>query len=117
MTRPAESESGSVILVVEDEIELSRLFVEALGDAGFRVVPAYSVADALSSLASHTVDAAILDVELRDGPVFPVADQMAARGIPFFRFRCLLSSGSEAASGRAICHQTVQCQRASAPGE
>ena len=45
MTRPAESESGSVILVVEDEIELSRLFVEALGDAGFRVVPAYSVAD------------------------------------------------------------------------
>ena len=83
MTRPAESESGSVILVVEDEIELSRLFVEALGDAGFRVVPAYSVADALSALASQTVDAAILDVELRDGPVFPVADQMAARGIPF----------------------------------
>jgi DNA-binding response OmpR family regulator len=83
MTSPAKSESGSSILVVEDEIEISRLFLEVLGNAGYRVVPAYSVVDALSSLASQPFDAAILDIELRDGPVFPVADHLAARGIPF----------------------------------
>lgn len=75
--------SRGLILVVEDEIELSRLFVEVLVTAGFEVVPAYSVADALGTLAHQRFDAAVLDIELRDGPVFPVADTLAERGTPF----------------------------------
>ncbi|MGL4690876.1 MAG: response regulator [Stenotrophomonas maltophilia] len=71
------------MLVVEDEVELSRLFIEVLQDAGHTVVTADSVTDALSALTGQRFDAAILDVELRDGPVFPVADRLAALGTPF----------------------------------
>ena len=71
------------ILVVEDETDLARLFAEVLGSAGYAVVAADSVTDALSTLAYERVDAAVLDIELRDGPVFPVADRLAAQGTPF----------------------------------
>lgn len=72
-----------LILVVEDEIEVSKLFVEVLETAGFQVVAAYSVTDALGTLAHQSFDAAVLDIELRDGPVFPVADTLAETGTPF----------------------------------
>lgn len=72
-----------LILIVEDEIEVSKLFVEVLEAAGFAVVPAYSVTDALGTLALQRFDAAVLDIELRDGPVFPVADTLAEIGTPF----------------------------------
>lgn len=72
-----------VILIVEDEIELSRLFSEVIRGAGFEVVAAYSVTDALSTLNDQHFDAAILDIELRDGSVFPVADKLTASHTPF----------------------------------
>lgn len=71
------------ILVVEDEIELATLFAEVLGSAGYEVIAADSVTDALSTLRYQQVDAAVLDIELRDGPVFPVADRLATQGTPF----------------------------------
>lgn len=77
------SPASKVILVVEDEIELSRLFIEVLSGAGYTVVPAYSVTDALFAIADQPFDAAILDVELRDGAVFPVADRLARLGTPY----------------------------------
>ncbi|MCF7752566.1 response regulator [Bacillus subtilis subsp. subtilis] len=80
---PPDLPPRGVILVVEDEIELSRLFTEVLVDAGFEVVPAYSVSDALGTLATQAFDVAVLDIELRDGPVFPVADRLAEIGTPF----------------------------------
>lgn len=83
MSRLASSRTNKVILVVEDEIELSRLFIEVLSGAGYTVVPAYSVTDALFAIADQPFDAAILDVELRDGAVFPVADRLARLGTPF----------------------------------
>lgn len=83
MSPPVSSRSSKVILVVEDEIELSRLFIEVLSDAGYTVVPAYSVTDALFAIADQPFDAAILDVELRDGAVFPVADRLARIGTPY----------------------------------
>lgn len=80
---PPVTPPRGVILVVEDEIQLSRLFVEVLTTAGFEAVPAYSVSDALGSVTAQRFDAAVLDIELRDGPVFPVADRLAELGIPF----------------------------------
>nr|WP_246233523.1 response regulator [Stenotrophomonas bentonitica] len=59
------------------------MFVEVLTAAGYAPVPAYSVTDALAALAYQHFDAAILDVELRDGAIFPVADQLAAQGTPY----------------------------------
>lgn len=72
-----------LILIVEDEIELSRLFSEVIRGAGFDVVAAYSVTDALSTLKHQSFDAAILDIELRDGSVFPVADKLTELDTPF----------------------------------
>lgn len=72
------------ILVVEDEIELSTLLQTILSDEGYGVEQAYSLSDALHSINDETFDAAVLDVELRDGVVFSVADALKARGIPFF---------------------------------
>ena len=69
--------------MVEDETDLARLFAEVLGSAGYEVIAADSVTDALSTLDYERVDAAVLDIELRDGPVFPVADRLAACGTPF----------------------------------
>jgi DNA-binding response OmpR family regulator len=71
------------VLVVEDEIELSRLFVEVITHAGYIAVPTYSLTDALGALSHQHFDAAVLDIELRDGTVFPVADRLAELGTPF----------------------------------
>jgi len=72
------------ILVVEDEIELSILMQTILTGEGYGVEQAYSLSDALHSIDDEAFDAAILDVELRDGVVFSVADALKARGIPYF---------------------------------
>jgi DNA-binding response OmpR family regulator len=74
---------NGTVLVVEDEIELSRLFVEVITQAGYAAVPTYSLTDALGALSRQHFDAAVLDIELRDGTVFPVADRLAALGTPF----------------------------------
>lgn len=62
--------SRGVVLVVEDEIDVSRLFVEVLSQAGYDVVPAYSVTDALGTLVYQRFDAAVLDIELATGRCF-----------------------------------------------
>jgi DNA-binding response OmpR family regulator len=77
------SEFQGNVLVVEDEIELSRLFVEVITDAGYTAVPTYSLSDAMGVLSQQHFDAAVLDIELRDGTVFPVADRLAELGTPF----------------------------------
>jgi CheY-like chemotaxis protein len=100
---PNSPASRGLILVVEDDIQLSRLFVEVLTDAGYEVVPADSVTDALSTLSYQRVDAAVLDIELRDGPVFPVADTLAALGTPF-----LFPDGAPAAPGNPLRGQAIQ---------
>lgn len=83
MNSLAVSPTGATVLVVEDEIELSRLFIEVLSAAGYTAVPAYSVTDAFAAMAHQHFDAAVLDVELRDGAIFPVADRLAAQGTPY----------------------------------
>ncbi len=83
MNRSTVVPTGRTVLVVEDEAELSRLFIEVLQEAGHTAVSADSVTDALSALTGQRFDAAILDVELRDGSVFPVADRLVATGTPF----------------------------------
>lgn len=78
------TENAPRILVVEDEIELSTLLQTILVGEGYGVEQAYSLSDALHSIDDEVFDAAVLDVELRDGVVFSVADALKARGIPFF---------------------------------
>lgn len=77
--------SGCRILVVEDEYMIADDITQALVAAGAEVLgPVASAADAAELIAGGgRIDAAILDINLRDGAVFPAADTLAERNIPF----------------------------------
>ena len=72
------------ILVVEDETLIAMDIEAALQALGCEVVgPTGKLATALLLADSEELDAAILDVTIRGGKVFPVAEQLLARGVPF----------------------------------
>ncbi|SDC73934.1 response regulator [Belnapia rosea] len=80
--------TGKRVLVVEDEALVSMLIEDQLLDAGASVVgPVGSVDDALRLIEQTTFDgglnAAVLDINLNGMPVSPVADRLAALGVPF----------------------------------
>jgi CheY-like chemotaxis protein len=71
------------ILIVEDEPFIALELKESIEDAGGKVVgPVGSSEAALELLETHAVAAAILDVQLSDGNVTPVATALVALGIP-----------------------------------
>jgi two-component system KDP operon response regulator KdpE len=55
------------VLVCDDEPQILRALRITLRDAGFDVIPATTVAEALDAAALHAPDAAILDLLLPDG--------------------------------------------------
>jgi len=72
------------ILVVEDDVLVARLLAETLESVGWQVVgPVAQVAAALDAAASEGLDAAVLDVNLGGQAVFPVAEVLDARRVPF----------------------------------
>ncbi|MGK7868241.1 response regulator [Falsiroseomonas sp. E2-1-a20] len=72
------------VLVVEDEALVAMLVEDALLDAGFEVLgPAATVEEALSLLDRERPDAVVLDLNLAGETSTPVADLLAARGIPY----------------------------------
>jgi DNA-binding NtrC family response regulator len=76
--------AGCRVLVVEDEALVAEAIIELLAEAeSVPVGPASSVSEA-RQLLKQTValDAALLDVNLSDGPVTPVLEALSARGIP-----------------------------------
>ena len=67
--------AGAAILVVEDEFLVRMFAVDALEDAGFRVLQAGTAAEAIKALqGSPDVRAALVDIGLPDRP----GDQLAA---------------------------------------
>ena len=60
------------------------LLEDMLADLGCVVVgPAASVDQALAMMAGEAIDVAVLDVNLNGQMSYPVADALAARGVPF----------------------------------
>ena len=77
---------GRRLLVVEDEYLIAASLARELEGRGAAVVgPAGSVRDALALVEAEgdRLDGAVLDINLRDERVYPVADALAARGVPF----------------------------------
>ena len=71
------------ILIVEDEPFVVIELVEAVERSGGAVVgPVPTVAEALALLDQHKIDAAILDVQLLDGEISPVALRLIEQGTP-----------------------------------
>lgn len=83
-SRKASGLNGAKILLVEDEflialdlqILLYRLGCDVLGPVG-------SVAEALVLLRHERPDAAVLDINLRDGIVTPVIERLDVMEVPF----------------------------------
>jgi DNA-binding response OmpR family regulator len=81
----SENESGGRrILVVEDEMLIAMIIEDALKDSGGEIVgPVATLEKALKLAEEGEFDAAILDVTIRGGEVYPVAELLLKRGIPF----------------------------------
>lgn len=73
------------ILVVEDEPLIAMMIEDFLEVLGKKIIgPVDCVADGVAAIAGGGIDAAILDVNLRGGETSdPIADALAAAGIPF----------------------------------
>jgi two-component sensor histidine kinase/CheY-like chemotaxis protein len=72
------------VMVVEDEALVALVLADQLIDMGLSVIgPCSSVAQAAAAVAEHEFEAAILDVNLGGELVYPVAELLTARGIPF----------------------------------
>ena len=73
------------ILLVEDEPLIAMMLEDYLDVLGKEVAgTADSVADALAQIEASAPEAAILDLNLRDGEKStPIAEALAARDIPF----------------------------------
>ncbi len=75
---------GLRVLVVEDEAAISMLLEEMLFDFGCEVAGlAVRVSEAMKAIKSDKPDMAILDVNLAGEAVYPVADALRKRGVPF----------------------------------
>lgn len=76
---------GRSILVVEDEFFQAKDLAESLANAGARLVgPFPSLNATMEALRKGpSVDAAVLDINLRGRAVYEVADLLAERAIPF----------------------------------
>ena len=72
------------VLIVEDEVLVSILIEDALTDLGIEVAGvAGSLEEALAHAEACNFDCAILDLQIQGKDVFPVAEALAARGVPF----------------------------------
>src|SRR5450432_1520295 len=76
--------AGCRVLVVEDEMLIAMEVEDALQALGCQILgPVATVDRALKLALEETFDAAVLDVTIRGGKAYPVAEVLLARGIPF----------------------------------
>ena len=96
------------ILVVEDEYVLAQDLQRELEDAGAEVVgPVPSIAGAMALLdAGAAPDAAILDVNLGGEMVFPLAEALRERGVPF-----MFATGYDAWSLPQAFAEVPRCEK------
>ena len=91
-TRAAIDLTGLRVLVVEDNALIAAGVGEGLAAAGAAVVgPAARLAAAVELAETAAIDIAVLDVDLDGTPVWPAADALTRRGIPF-----VLATGHQA---------------------
>jgi two-component sensor histidine kinase/DNA-binding response OmpR family regulator len=95
---PSQVLAGNRVLLVEDEALVAMVMRDMLTELGFHVVgPFGRSADAAAAAREEDVDAAVLDINLDGEAAYPVADLLAARGIPFV---FVTGYGAESIDGR-----------------
>jgi len=104
----AQSLDTRTILVVEDDFTIASNLTKSLEKLGASIIgPANSVASAMALIESAAkLDAAVLDIHLGSEKVFPVAQALLARGVPF-----VFTTGySQASLPRAFAKQDL-CEK------
>lgn len=87
---------ASRILVVEDDYLIAALLKDILSAAGWRVIgPVGRLAEAVETAAHQDCDAAVLDVNLAGEPIYPVAETLSRRKVPFLFLTGYGSDGAE----------------------
>lgn len=72
------------VLVVEDEPMIAMMVEDTIEMLGYEIVgPVAQLDDALALAVDSNVDCAILDINIRGGNSYAVADLLLARGCPF----------------------------------
>jgi CheY-like chemotaxis protein len=101
------------ILVVEDEYLIRMLLEDMLADLGHTVAAAVgTIAEAKDLATTGQFDCAVLDVNLDGQEIFPVADILIKRGMPFvFVTGYGESSLPEAYRGRPALQKPFQAER------
>lgn len=104
---PEPEKQEGRLLLVEDEMLVAIELSKALREYGWEIIgPAATLDEAYELLADDgPPDAAVLDVNLNGEMVYPLADLLDARGVPF-----LFCSGYEALEGgeRFVSHPVVR---------
>ena len=115
--------AGARVLVVEDEMLVSLLIEDILTDSKCIIVGPYDrVPAALEAARTLALDAAVLDVNLAGTKVYPVAEMLSARGIPFVLLSgygagsrasraCVLASVQQAVQARATHRDARRANR------
>ena len=75
--------AGRHILIVEDEMILALDLSDMVRGFGCTSAMAARIAKAVPLIATQAFDVGILDLNLAGEPVYPVADELDRRGIPF----------------------------------
>jgi two-component sensor histidine kinase len=74
---------GMKVIIVEDAILLAMELEAGLAEAGAQVVGSAALLEEAMALVDLPMDAAVLDCNLNGSSVEPVAEALAARGVPF----------------------------------
>lgn len=81
-------ESTLTVLIAEDNLIPALEIEDIVRELGCQVVgPVGKLSEVMKLIETTRIDAALLDVELKDGEkVYPAADLLRSRGIPFAFF-------------------------------
>lgn len=72
------------VLLIEDEALVAMMIQECLDEFGYQVLgPIGTAGEAAAKAKDGQFEAAVLDINLGDGAVYPIADLLAERGVPF----------------------------------
>jgi CheY-like chemotaxis protein len=97
---------GRRVLVVEDEYLLATDLAEHFQDLGVKVIgPAATLGDAIALVEANEIEGAVLDINIRGERVYPVADLLIERQVPFVftsGYSCELEPDAYASIPRCI---------------
>lgn len=83
-SRPEQSPAQSRVMIVEDEALVAMMMEDFVEELGFSVCgPFSSLSAATVAARAGEFEAAVLDVNLGGELVYPIADILAERGVPF----------------------------------